>query len=89
MNSDSGNLTPEILQEAISLIGPIDPDPIIGFKVNRDDLECLKQCYTFECQSPSVVCIPPLYNGLALYVDYHMPKGKCKPVRQSDLNKER
>jgi hypothetical protein len=85
-SEDSLNLIPKMLDEAISLLPPMEENPVVGYKINPADLrilEIIADAYgRFRPETQSVI---PLYSGLGLWVDNKIPQGKCKPVRQSDL----
>jgi hypothetical protein len=79
-----GNLTPEILRRAIDALGPIEQDPIIAVKINPYDFEEVKARCTFDKPGPNTTGIPPIIDGITVYLDPEIPRGKCKPIRKSE-----
>lgn len=84
-NEKQPELEGSILREAISLLSKMDPDPIVGIKINNYDFEEMKQRLTFKNPTPNTTGIPPVCNGIALYLDPDIPRGRCKPIRKSQL----
>jgi len=77
-------LTEEKLLESMAQF-PIEPDPIVGFKVSYSDLRHLEYI-TASAITPCLTFIQPEFGGLKLFPNKDLKSGDIIPVRYSEVN---